>query len=131
MSTSTRAASCAVADFDAIAPVPCPCGAARRAFLDVPGSPLSLHRTDISLDARPHFHKRLTEVYYVLECDAGAALELDGERVPVRPGMAVLIPPRVRHRAVGRMKVLVIASPRFDPADEWDTEDRPAENVAS
>src|SRR3712207_7951654 len=40
-----------------------------------------------------HFHKRLTEVYYVLECDPDAAMELDGERVPVRPGLAVLIPP--------------------------------------
>ena len=129
--SATKAAAYAVADFDTIAPVPCPCGAARRAFLDVPGSPLSLHRTDISRDARTHFHKRLTEVYYVLECDADAALELDGKRVPVRPGMAVMIPPRVRHRAVGRMRVLVIASPKFDPADEWEADDRPAANADS
>jgi mannose-6-phosphate isomerase-like protein (cupin superfamily) len=127
----TRAASYAIADFAAIPPVPCPCGAARRAFLDVPGGPLSLHRTDIALDAKTHFHKRLTEVYYVLECDADAALELDGDRVPVRPGMAVMIPPGVRHRAVGAMRVLVIACPRFDPDDEWATDDEPAEHVAS
>jgi mannose-6-phosphate isomerase-like protein (cupin superfamily) len=120
----------AVADYAAIPPVPCPCGAARRAFHDAPGSPLSLHRTDISLDAKVHFHKRLTEVYYILECEADAALELDGERVPVRPGMAVMIPPRVRHRAVGQMRVLIVCTPPFDPADEWATEDEPAANVA-
>ena len=130
MSTA-KVASAAVADFDAIAPVPCPCGQARRAFAGVPGSPLSLHRTDIALDGRTHFHKRLTEVYYVLECDADAAMELDGERVPVRPGLAVMIPPYTQHRALGRMRVLIAVTPPFDPADEWETDDRPAENVAS
>ncbi|HEY1376748.1 MAG TPA: cupin domain-containing protein [Gemmataceae bacterium] len=121
----------AVADFETIAPVPCPCGFSRRAFAGLPASPVTLHRVDISLDAKVHFHKRLTEVYYVLDCDAGAALELDGERVPVRPGIAVLIPPYTPHRAVGKMRVLVLSHPQFDPADEWATETERAENVAS
>jgi mannose-6-phosphate isomerase-like protein (cupin superfamily) len=119
-----------VADFDAIAPVPCPCGFSQRAFADVPGSPVTLHRVDISLDAQVHFHKRLTEVYYILDCDADAALELNGERVPVRPGLAVLILPLTRHRAVGAMRVLVVAHPQFDPTDEWATDTERAENVA-
>jgi mannose-6-phosphate isomerase-like protein (cupin superfamily) len=121
----------AVADLAAIPPVPCPCGWSRRAFLDVPGGRASLHRVDISVDAKTHFHKRLTEIYYILECEPGAAMELDGEHVPVHPGMSVYIPPFTRHRAVGTMKVLVIALPQFDPADEWATDDTPAENVAS
>jgi hypothetical protein len=25
----------------------------------------------------------------------------------------------VRHRAIGQMKVLIVALPKFDPADEW------------
>src|SRR4051812_20046947 len=109
----------AVADLATIPPVPCPCGWSRRAFLDVPGGRASLHRVDISVDAKVHFHKRLTEIYYVLECEAGAAMELDGERVLVKPGMSVYIPPFTRHRAVGNMQVLVVALPQFDPADEW------------
>jgi mannose-6-phosphate isomerase-like protein (cupin superfamily) len=121
----------ALADFDAIAPVPCPCGYSRRAFADVPGSPVTMHRVDISVDAKVHFHKRLTEVYYVLDCAADAALELNGERVPVRPGLAVLIPPYTRHRAVGQMRVLVVSHPQFDPNDEWATETERAENVGS
>ena len=46
-------------------------------------------------------------------------MQLDGERVPLAVGRCVLIPPGVRHRAIGRMKVLVVVFPKFDPADEW------------
>ena len=108
----------AVADLAAVEPVRCPCGWARRAFADVPGAPASIHRVEITEDARTHYHRIQTETYYVLECDDGAAVELDGERVPVRPGVAVMIPPGVRHRAVGRMTILNVVVPPFDPADE-------------
>ena len=37
----------------------------------------------------------------------------------VRPGQCVMIPPGTRHRAVGRMKVLIVVLPKFDPEDEW------------
>jgi hypothetical protein len=33
--------------------------------------------------------------------------------------MAIVIPPGTRHRAVGKIKVAIVASPKFDPADEW------------
>jgi mannose-6-phosphate isomerase-like protein (cupin superfamily) len=46
-------------------------------------------------------------------------MELDDVSFAVRPGMCILIPPGVRHRAVGQMKVLIVALPKFDPADEW------------
>jgi quercetin dioxygenase-like cupin family protein len=109
----------AVADLSAVEPVRCPCGWARRAFADVPGAPASVHRVEILDDARTHYHKAQTETYYILECEPGAAVELDGEHVPVRPGVAVMIPPGVRHRAVGRMTILNVVVPPFDPADEW------------
>lgn len=106
-------------DFAEVAGVACPCGTARRAFAEVDGFPLTVHVTDISEDARRHYHRRITETYFILECGPDAALELDGERVPVRPQVCVRIPPGVRHRAVGRMRVLIIAHPKFDPGDEW------------
>ena len=99
--------------------VRCPCGWARRAFADVPGAPASVHRVEIEADAQTHYHKNQTETYYVLECEDGAAIELDSELVPVRPGVAIMIPPGVRHRAVGRMTILNVVVPPFDPADEW------------
>ena len=46
-------------------------------------------------------------------------VKLDGERMALGPGGAVLIPPGVRHRAVGRMTILNVVVPPFDPADEW------------
>jgi mannose-6-phosphate isomerase-like protein (cupin superfamily) len=108
-----------IVDFADIEPVACPCGAARRAFAEVADFPGTIHRTDISSDARVHYHKRLTEVYYILECGADAQMELDGQRVKVGEGTCIMIRPLVRHRAIGKMKVLVIVYPKFDPADEW------------
>ena len=106
-------------DFAAIEGVPCPCGSSRRAFAEVDDFPATLHRVEISLDARLHYHKRLTETYYFLECEPGAAMQLDDELIPVRPGMSIVIRPGVRHRAVGKMSVLNFVLPKFDPADEW------------
>ncbi len=114
-----RAGTPMVVDLAALDPVRCPCGRARRAFADVPDAPASVHRVEIEADARAHYHRDHAEIYYVLECAAGAAVELDGERVAVGQGGAVLIPPGVRHRAVGRMTILNVVVPPFDPADEW------------
>lgn len=108
-----------IVDFAEVPGEPCPCGTARRAFADVADFPATMHCTEISSDARTHYHRRLTETYYFLECAPGAEMELNGNRVAVSPGMAVIIRPGVRHRAVGRMKVLIFVLPKFDPDDEW------------
>ena len=108
-----------LADFAQIPPVDCPCGSAQRAFVDLPDYPATVHRTEISADAQVHYHKGLTETYYFLECTAGSQIELDGQRLDVRPGMCVVIRPGCRHRAIGRMTVLIVSLPKFDPADEW------------
>jgi quercetin dioxygenase-like cupin family protein len=108
-----------LADFSRIEPVSCPCGAARRAFHGVPEFPGTLHVTEIHENARRHYHRHLTETYYFLNCQPDAQMELDGEVIPVRQGQSIVIPPGVRHRAIGRMTVLIIVLPEFDPADEW------------
>ncbi|GAB4136919.1 MAG: cupin domain-containing protein [Planctomycetaceae bacterium] len=108
-----------VADFSEIAGVECPCGIARRAFADVKEFPGTLHVTEISANAKLHYHKKLTETYYFLDCEDDAQMQLDDEFLPVKPGMSIVIPPGVRHRAVGKMKVLIVVFPKFDPADEW------------
>ena len=108
-----------IVDFADIQPVDCPCGQARRAFADVEDFPGTVHVTEISADARLHYHKQLTETYYFLECDADARMQLDDQIVNVRSGMSILIRPGVRHRAIGQMKVLIVVFPKFDPNDEW------------
>ena len=107
------------ADFADIAGVPCPCGTARRAFTDVAEFPGTVHITEIAENAQRHYHKALTETYFFLRCEDDAQMELDGEIIPIRERQCIVIPPGVRHRALGRMTVLIIVLPKFDPADEW------------
>lgn len=87
--------------------------------MEVASVPYSLHITEISQTAQVHYHKVTTETYFFLECDADASMELNGSLVPVSPQMAIVIHPHTRHRAVGAMRVVLIASPKFDLADEW------------
>lgn len=116
---STPIAGYEVIDFTEIPGTPCPCGTARRALMDVPSVPYSFHVTEISVDAKAHYHKQTTETYFFLECGADAQMELDGELIPVQPHTAICVHPGTRHRAVGNMKVVIVASPKFDSADEW------------
>jgi mannose-6-phosphate isomerase-like protein (cupin superfamily) len=106
-----------VAQLDEIPAVACPCGQSRRAFASPDNPVATLHLVDVSATARTHYHKRLTELYLVLE--GSGYLEVDGERVPVKPLTTVLIQPGCRHRAVGAMRIVNIPIPAFDPADEW------------
>ena len=76
-----------------------------------------MHVTEILEDSKAHYHKRMTEIYLVLE--GQGHIELDGECVPVKPMSAVLIKPGCRHRAVGRIKILNVPIPAFDSDDEW------------
>jgi hypothetical protein len=59
----------------------------------VPDAPASVLLVEIEADARAHDHREHTEIDYVLESAAGAAVGPDGERVPMEPRGAVLIPP--------------------------------------
>jgi quercetin dioxygenase-like cupin family protein len=71
------------------------------------------HAVDID-GAREHYHRRSTELYYVL--DGEGVVLLDGQEHPVRKGTIVYIPPGVVHGAKGRMRVLVVGIP--DIADD-------------
>ena len=106
-----------VVQLDALDPTRCPCGWSRRAYADPETSEASIHLVEILEDARTHYHKKLTETYVVLEGEGW--LELDGDRIPLKPLTTVKIKPGCRHRAVGKLKVLNIVLPVFDPADEW------------
>jgi mannose-6-phosphate isomerase-like protein (cupin superfamily) len=106
-----------VAQLDTLPPQRCPCGWTQRAFAENPASPASVHRVKIEEDARTHYHRGFTEIYVVLEGDG--FLELDGEKVALKPMTSIAIHPGCRHRAVGQLTILNIAVPRFDPADEW------------
>src|SRR5947209_8614213 len=93
-----------IAQLDQIPPTRCPCGFTRRAFAAIEGSVASVHLVDICEDARAHYHKKMTEIYVVLEGEGH--LELDGQLIPVQPLTAIYIKPGCRHRAIGRLKIL-------------------------
>lgn len=106
-----------VAQLDEIEPLKCPCGMTRRAFVS-PENPLAtIHKVDISKDSRLHYHKKLTEIYLILEGEGH--LELDAEMVSVKPLTVVLIKPGCRHRAIGELQIINISVPAFDAKDEW------------
>ena len=71
------------------------------------------HAVDID-GAKPHFHKRSTELYYVL--DGSGTVTVNGVEHPVSKGSMIHIPPEIVHSAAGRMRVLVIGIP--DIADD-------------
>jgi len=72
------------------------------------------HAVDID-GARLHYHKRTTELYYVLE--GGGTVSLDGKEQSVRPGTMIHIPPGVIHGATGKMRILVVGIPDIDDGD--------------
>lgn len=84
------------------------------------------HAVDID-GARPHYHKRSTELYYVLEGEG--TVSLDGLEHAVRKGSMVHIPPGVVHGACGRMRVLVVGIPDIAEDDYFLAEDPAAEGA--
>ncbi|HEY7116465.1 MAG TPA: cupin domain-containing protein [Tepidisphaeraceae bacterium] len=107
-----------IADLNSIEPTRCPCGWAKRAFATPDNTTATMHLVSIEEDSRVHYHKKMTELYLVLEGDG--YMELDGERIPVKPMTAIFIKPGCRHRAVGQMKILNVPIPAFDAADEYE-----------
>ena len=85
---------------------------------DAPSSPAAwAHAVDID-GARLHFHKRSTELYYVLEGEG--TVILDGVEHSVSKGSIVHIPPGVVHGARGRVRVLVVGIPDIAEDDYFE-----------
>ena len=113
----TQEANYLVAQLDEVEPVRCPCGFARRAFAVPENQTATIHMVDIAEDSRAHYHKKMTEIYLVLEGEG--QIELAGKSFPVKPMTSVMIKPGCRHRAIGKLRIINIPIPAFDPEDEW------------
>jgi len=97
--------------------VHCPCGESLRMITSDDNDLASIHVVTISRDSKLHYHKILTEFYYVLE--GNGLLELNDDLVELAPGMLVMIKPMTRHRARGNLKILNIVTPPFREDDEF------------
>ena len=92
------------------------CGFRKRIMTsdDTPLNSISyLHITD----SKAHYHKVITEFYYVLS--GKGSMELGEDTVELEEGTLVMIPPGLRHRAYGDIRTLVICNPAFDPEDQF------------
>ena len=112
-----RAPNYQIAQLSDLSPAKCPCGVTRRAFAGSKDKVASVHLVTIQQDSRAHYHKKMTELYVILEGEG--QIELDGKLYPVQPLTAIYIQPGCRHRALGNLKLLNIPIPSFDEADEW------------
>jgi len=96
---------------------PCPCGTSQRTITGADNDVASVHVTTITKDSKRHYHKRLTEFYYILE--GRGQMLLDDDVVDVEPGTIVCIEPGTVHVARGELKIIIFVSPPFDPQDEY------------
>jgi len=102
---------------DDVQPVPCPCGESIRAITGKDTDLASIHVVTISKDSKVHYHRNITEFYYVLEGEG--ELLLNDNIIKLKPGTLVMIKPLTRHRARGNLRILNIVIPPFDESDEF------------
>jgi mannose-6-phosphate isomerase-like protein (cupin superfamily) len=100
-----------------VVPAECPCGLSQRIITKADQSPVSVHAVSIKRDSELHYHKHMTEIYYVIK--GHGTVQLDSETVAVTEGSTILIPPGVKHRARGDLEIINVVYPPFDPADEY------------
>ena len=92
------------------------CGFRKTVVAPGESANLSIQRLRID-NSSEHYHTVMEETYYVLNGEG--ALWLDGQRMAVGPGDAIVIPPGVRHHGEGEIEVLIICAPPFDPDDVY------------
>jgi mannose-6-phosphate isomerase-like protein (cupin superfamily) len=68
-------------------------------------------------DSRYHYHKIMTEYYYVLT--GSGTITLDGEKLPIAAGDLIVINPLTWHTSEGEMEVLIIGVPAGEQTDIW------------
>ena len=81
---------------------------------DTPVANVSHLRID---DSRRHYHREMTEFYYVLS--GGGTITLDGDVREIHAGDLVVIKPGVWHTSDGEMDVLILGVPAGEQTDVW------------
>jgi mannose-6-phosphate isomerase-like protein (cupin superfamily) len=84
------------------------CGDIRCLIEQKDGAAAEVHHVTIR-DAKLHYHARTDELYHIIS--GTGTMTLDGDEVPLKPGVVVYVPRGVRHKAVGDLTVLVVCIP--------------------
>ena len=84
------------------------CGQIRCLIEEKDGAAGEVHFVEIQ-EAKLHYHERTDEFYYVI--DGQGTMQLDDESIELHQGVVVYVPRGVKHKATGRLKVLVVCVP--------------------
>ena len=95
------------------------CGQIRPVLEEQDAAAAEVHHLEIT-DAKLHFHERTDEIYYVLGGEG--RMRLDDEEIGLHSGVVVYVPRGVKHRAWGRLEVLVVCIPRGVLSDVHEVE---------
>ncbi len=96
-------------DPDDIEPWAETCGSIRCMIEEADEAAAEVHIVDIH-DAKLHYHQRTDEFYYVI--DGQGTMILDDEEIELKQGVVVYVPRGVKHKAIGKLKVLTVCIPR-------------------
>ncbi len=96
--------------------IDCGCGKSTRIITKDDTPTLNLHRTVIT-DSKRHYHKKTTEVYYIL--NGNGKMQLDEKVIDLWPEQCIFIPPGIRHQVKGNIETLIFGVPAFSESDEF------------
>lgn len=85
------------------------CGSIRCLIEESDEAAGEVHFVEIE-DAKLHYHEHTDEFYYVI--DGQGTMILDENEIELHTGVVVYIPRGVKHKAIGRLKVLTVCIPR-------------------
>ena len=73
----------------------------------------------ISGKSTPHLHKKMEEIYYVLE--GSGQIYIENDVIDIKPGDLIEIPKNKYHhtKANKKIKIMVITHPKFDQGDVY------------
>ena len=107
--TQNQTTDCIRRDVADVPPWAETCGQIRPLLEEKDGAAAEVHHLEIT-DAKLHYHDRTDEIYYVLGGEGH--MSLDDKEIDLHEGVVVYVPRRVRHKAWGNLKVLVVCIPR-------------------
>ena len=96
------------------------CGLMRKLTGITDSKSMDFAHVTIRAPTKRHFHKKLTEVYFVLK--GAINVDLDGKTEHLKRGQMVMILPNTKHKAWKTTKtdaeILVVCSPPWSEEDE-------------
>lgn len=85
------------------------CGQIRPLINEEDGAAEEVHHLEIT-DAKLHYHEHTDEIYHVL--DGTGRMRVGDEEFELHKDVTVYVPRGLKHRAWGKLKVLVVCIPR-------------------